>query len=432
MTVNDRLRAATEAVTAFMVEPRPLQLPPEPAQTAQASGNHRKAGGWHTSWLIPLTAAAAVIAVAAVLVVVRNLPTHRQAGAPPTHQLVLPAVPGFYVALGQQRKDLSVPLVVGDIRTGKRIATISPPSHATFSGVTGAADDQTFVVDLTVYSQRDGHRISSHSWELLRLASGTAQSVQLSSLPIKAPLTQAEILGLALSPDARTLAVMFQPNALAYAPGSSPAPGPVTLQTYSLGTGGLLHSWTRPWNGGMVNVTPDSDNSAGLSWTSNSRTLAFTDPEAGGQPSLRALQVDSPGDNLLAASRNVFVLPSDSCYLPVLTPDGKAVLCGAGLTGPSCGKNSVGFDAYSTMSGGTGPSHLERVIYRYRGSCAQMWPSVVSAGSASTVIGVLRVISVVDHTAHVSVIGGVLTPGSFTPFRVALPSSVITSGGLAF
>jgi hypothetical protein len=61
-----------------------------------------------------------------------------------------------------------------------------------------------------------------------------------------------------------------------------------------------------------------------------------------------------------------------------------------------------------------------------------VWTGVLSAGSASTVIGVLRVFSESGHTAEVSVIAGVLTRGSFTPFRVALPSSVIPSGGLAF
>jgi hypothetical protein len=39
-------------------------------------------------------------------------------------------------------------VVVADMRTGKRLATISPPAHDAFGGVTAAADDRTFVLDV--------------------------------------------------------------------------------------------------------------------------------------------------------------------------------------------------------------------------------------------------------------------------------------------
>jgi hypothetical protein len=417
-----------------MTEPRPLHLPQEPVPATQVSGNPRKPGRWRANWLVPLAAALAVIAVAATLVAIRNLPGSPPTGprpdAKPTGQPAARTPPRYYVTLGPQGKNFTLPLVAGDVSTGKRIATIIPPANATFSGVTGAADDRTFVVDLTRFSQRGGRRVSSHSWELLRLVPGAVPPVRLSPLPIKAPLTQAEIQGLALSPDAGTLALMFQPNVLSYVAGRPPVPGPITLQTYSLDTGRLLRSWTRPWNGAIVNVTPNTDNSAGLSWTSNSRTLAFTDPEAGGQPSLRALRVDSPGRDLLAASRIVFVLPSGHwpCYLPVLASDGREVLCGAGPSGVSCGKYQAEFDAYSTLSGGKGPVRLERVIYRHRGGCTQMFATAASAGAA--VIGVFTAFSVVGHTSKVTLTAGVLTPSSFTPFRTALPD--LDTLGFAF
>ncbi len=83
MTVNDRLRATTNAVTASMREVRPLTLPPDAAplppdphpdrhrRRSPAAPGHRSRRwpGWG-SWLIPLAAAVAVIAVATTLVTV--------------------------------------------------------------------------------------------------------------------------------------------------------------------------------------------------------------------------------------------------------------------------------------------------------------------------------------------------------------------------
>ena len=83
MTVNDRLRAATEAVSASMREVRPLELPPDPHPHPRRHRRHRRrstAAPGHGlrrwpgfgSWLVPLAAAVAVIAVATTLVTVRD------------------------------------------------------------------------------------------------------------------------------------------------------------------------------------------------------------------------------------------------------------------------------------------------------------------------------------------------------------------------
>jgi hypothetical protein len=97
-----------------------------------------------------VTAAAAVIALAISLMAVRDIPNRR--AVPPAGPAPAADVPPYNVALQQTGKSLSSPegLVVGDTFTGARLATIPPPRGSTFAGVTGAADDRTFVVDTTL------------------------------------------------------------------------------------------------------------------------------------------------------------------------------------------------------------------------------------------------------------------------------------------
>ena len=80
MSIDDRIRVATEAFGATVREVRTLVLPdaaPAPVPRARPRWTHARRG-----WLIPLAAAIAVIAVAATLVAVRSLsaPAGPQAG----------------------------------------------------------------------------------------------------------------------------------------------------------------------------------------------------------------------------------------------------------------------------------------------------------------------------------------------------------------
>ena len=75
MTVEDRLRATTGAVTEAMRPVRPLTLPPgQPEGAASIRPRRGRLPRRWPGWLIPLAAAVAVIAVAATLVAVRDLP----------------------------------------------------------------------------------------------------------------------------------------------------------------------------------------------------------------------------------------------------------------------------------------------------------------------------------------------------------------------
>lgn len=470
MTVNDRLRATTDAVTASMREVRPLTLPPDPdplppdphphrhRRLSPAVPGHRSRRwpAWGT-WLVPLAAAVAVIAVATTLVTVRDASGPRPASpAPATAPAPWGAVPRYYVAVqpgASDDRDLDDadevnPVVVGDARTGRLLATLEPPKGGTFDGVTGAADDQTFVLDVRSVPGVIGSQHVSYGWYLLRITPGAADPVRLTRLPITDRFEDAVIHGLALSPDGRTLAVMFTPN---IADGGSP--GPTTLRTYSVATGKPLRTWTGTQPDGLVCFT--CANTVDLRWLANGRTLAFSYAEAVLPQAVRTLDLTSPGDSLDADSRAVFPITAadqSDCLNPLLSPDGHTVLCGT--TGSANGRDgcaSLGaqFDVYGSATG-----KLDRVLYRYRGSCGYASSSFVWAGSDTVAIGLLQLYtagppgqetvtngtSTTTHTVpkwNDELIFGVVSAGKFTRLKVTMRNqsqSVIAStpGLIAF
>ena len=220
MTVEDRLRATSLAITETMRQVRPLTLPPAPDPAAEGRRRVRPPRRWPPGWpgwLIPLAAAAAVIAIAAVLVAVRNLPgTHASPLQPVTSRpdVRISAIPRYYAMLSAPAGsavlmgNVSTSLVVGDLRTGKTLARLSPPAGTRFSGVTGSAGDRLFVVDAVAATK--GVICPPHSWYLLRVSPGAAQRATLTRLAIASDYTPAQVVGLALTPDAGTLAVMYQ------------------------------------------------------------------------------------------------------------------------------------------------------------------------------------------------------------------------------
>ena len=159
MSLEDRLRAAADATACTVRDVRPLELPAgSPLRLP-----HLRLGRRWAMWLAPVTAAVAVTALAVALVGVRdarNVPP--VPSVPAVNSTAAATLPAYYVALddplgtafsganpGIPRPGGSIPdhvgLAVGDIGTGKRLVTIKPPKGLTFVGVTGAADDRTFV-----------------------------------------------------------------------------------------------------------------------------------------------------------------------------------------------------------------------------------------------------------------------------------------------
>ena len=137
MTPAERVvRAATRAYGETVTEVRPLDLA---AAASQANGAPPRRKRRFPAWLAPVAAAAAVVALAVSLVIVRNIPARPAPAAG--------GVPRYYAALTPQaRQEFQTLPVVLDTLTGARLATLTPARGHWFTAVTAAADDRTFVV----------------------------------------------------------------------------------------------------------------------------------------------------------------------------------------------------------------------------------------------------------------------------------------------
>jgi hypothetical protein len=319
---------------------------------------------------------------------------------------------------------------VGDSRTGKVLTTVKPPARLTFVGVTGAADDRTFVIDAasaTEVTKANHVAQGTHAWYLLRLAPGTPHPATLTRLPIAALADSDQIDGLALSPDAGTLAVLYQTGAL------SGSPGPYTLRTFSLSTGKTLRTWTAPAGKGPFAVTSvaGADNEVGLTWTADGRTLAFVFPPFAWPDYERTLNVTRKGTSLLADSRSVLAIPGnqDNCVSLLLSSDGRTMVCGTmGNATGGCRQQEPQFDLYSTATG-----KLTRVLYRYQGSCASASADLVWAGDGGTAIAVIEAFHSTRQRTTIDYTVGLLTPAKFTPLHVPVPGGYgFDTGTLAF
>jgi hypothetical protein len=419
-SVADRTRAAMDAITSQVDSAPPLPLPPP----AVAGRRWRAPSPWRRwgLWLTPAAAAAAVIALAVSLVIVRDA-GHRAPTASPA------AVPRYYVALpGLLYPGITAQgarnAVVGDTFSGKRPATVPAPAGWTFVSVSAAADDLTFVVGAS--QNRTAVATDASRWYLIRLTPGSAHFATLRELPIPPPERPGFIpTSMALSPDGTMLALMqgmFPPQ----------------LRIYSTATGALLHTWSTSLRGtanfGTSVFSP--------SWTSDGRQLAFQ--ESG--KNIRLLQVNQ-GHDLLADSRVVWSMPASPgrpagvtatrpfgcnrdyslATLPSLlvTGDGKTVVCGASgvFRAPgSSSRNDVcpaippwnegGVVEYSTATG-----KVTRTLYRSQSNCVPTSSPVQllwTSDSGDAAIGYFQFCSLACSGPTVKRFG-VFTAGKFTP-----------------
>jgi hypothetical protein len=309
-----------------------------------------------TLWAVPLAAAAAVIALAVALVVVKDLPS---GSAPhptvPTYPSTA-GVPTYYVApqtVCRKEKCDPTSLVVGNTLTGARLDTLSPPPDATFEAASAAADDRTFVTD-TVGFPLSATAAQHVTWYLITIAPGSSTPVRRTRLLIPAGPTGAHVQSIALSASGRELAVAYHQG--------PESPGTIVLRTYSITTGRLLRSWSTNADvrlgvlGYIQNVQTNNE----LSWVDGDRAVAFTtsgllsqNASAAAQPTnVRVLDVNARGDDLLADSQVVWSIPDPlgktptptSCGwepYPSLAADGKTVLCTSLTSTPmGTGKNA--------------------------------------------------------------------------------------------
>ena len=424
MTVEDRLRATANALSGTMREVRPLALPPQRPGRAAAPRQPRRWPGW----LVPIAAAAAVIAVAATLVAVRGA----QTGAPSSpgtaaHSAVVvsSAIPDYYVELGPSKPGAAghPDARVADDRTGQLLADVKAPAGLVFDGVAGATDDRTFVLNAVSASTTfasDSPPPGRQTWFALRLAPGTAHPATLTRLPITALLDSDQIKALALSPDASTLAVLYRTNV------SLGTGGPFRLQTFSVSTGRALRTWTAPASGTSTVTTPP-DEGGGLSWTPDGGTLAFMWFGPTWHSYLRTLTVARTSGSLLADSRAVFSNQGnqDDCFTVLLAPSGRTLFCGtAGNALAGCHAQEPQFKLYSAVTG-----RLARILYTYPGNCQGAVAIPLWAGPDNTAIAMLQMTyDTKNGAARNTWTIGVVSPGTFTPLRV--PASLDEGPGL--
>lgn len=416
MTVEDRIRAATRARVELVRDIRPLEVPGRlPRRGLRAARSRRLIG-----WLAPVTAAAVVVALAIALVSVRQA---RHDGGIPGPVRVTPAsaatIPRYAVFISPALPaGTPAAATVTDTRSGAVLATVRPPAHRAFAGVTGAADDRTFVVDTV---PRTGHPRGTHVWYLLRFTTGTGHRAWLTRLPIAGPPDSVQIQGLALSPDGRTLAALFLP-------GNAPT-DPVTLRTYSLATGHALRTWTDPAAKAAAELVPNPENIAALSWAGE-RTLAFRYPVGAWPDYVRMLNTASKSSDFVTASRSVLADPGDRhhCASLLTATDGRTVGCGTlGNAAGGCVKEEPEFTLWSTATG-----KVTRVLYRYKGSCQAAFADILWAGPDGTMIGVIAAYTISGKQEHTKVTAGLISHGRFTPLHLPVSSDATIAGDIAF
>jgi hypothetical protein len=365
VTVEEQLRAAGRAVTDQVRDLPRLTLPPTavPARHRRNRGPHRRPR-W-SAWLIPLAAGAAVAVIAATLVAVRDIPstTHRPAAKPAASSSAAAttrpvtyseALPRYFVSLSgpaiTSLTNWSKPtsLLVGETRTGKVVARIAGRSSLSFIGVSGAADDRTFVVEgIPVSGSQPGFWLSvPRIFYLLRLDPNTGLPGALVRLPIAPTPAFTKVDGLALSPDGTRFAVLYQ---VGRSNGGYPYTGPFVLRTYSVATGKLLRAWTGrdPRHGSYASADDRPvDSNSTLSWTTDGQQVGFTFSSSnGGGRYLRVVDMRSPGKDLFADSRIVVGGKGpDHCNVFTLTGDGRSAVCGAYL--PESAPAAASLDAW--------------------------------------------------------------------------------------
>jgi hypothetical protein len=371
----DQVRAATRIAAAVIT---PDKVPP--LRLHEAPGSHGLVPRPRRAWVAPLAVAAAVAIVIVGSVaagswlagsgngqsgvaggVKRGAAAYTGAGT----------VPAYYVALASPSYAAVRATATG--ATLARIATSTP-----FVGVTGAADDRTFVLDAQRQIVGDNVRwLGQPAFYMLRLSASGAElsltRLQVPALPKGIPVT-----GLALSPDGSKLAVAVDS-------GNNDQPEMQEIIIYTLATG-TVRTWFT--NGSADPVDPSGftgsgvDGSQTISWTADSRTLAF---DWGDQShvGVRLLDTAASGDNLMADSRLAVILgpPGPGSVSPakakdqvsqcvtdsIITPDGSAIICGYATTVMHSAHSydtTTGFIRYSAR---TGKVALVFGVFQFRG-----------------------------------------------------------------
>ena len=305
--LRDELKRVTDTVQPGQL--RPLWIP---------APGHR----WRRR-LLPLAAAAAVIAVAvsAVLVAGPKL-TPVPAAAP-----VTAAVPRHYLTFtfvpDKQFHDLPVTeAVIRDTASGKITGTvkITTKSFPASVAADAASDGRSFILAIAENAPKDEYRF-------FRLpVSASGKPGHLTEFPAYPVPVNAYLAGIALSPDGTRLAVSFS-----YGLGATNS-GPAKYMVGAVEVINLVTGTVRTWTATMQQghwYQPGQP-----SWADGNRMIAFTWQQAKSMSNnamtmegVRLLDTTAPGNNLADAR---MIMPkkavSGTINSVLITPDGRDVL----------------------------------------------------------------------------------------------------------
>jgi hypothetical protein len=332
-STEERLRAATRAAAATVPpgSAPPLRLPGGPAAGPLAGG-----GLGRRRWLRALTPLAAAAAVAAVVIasltLTSGVPTSSNGPASPARSAALSGVPPYYVALAGQ-PDAPEHAVIRASATGAVLATVQPPRpYGSFTFVSGAADDRTFVLaaqrwwNVTSGTQGEDAQQRDNTTPVVffRLRfdprTRTAQLTRLSHVAGSA----ARLAGIGLSADGTRLALDLHQ---------------AEIEIVSLATGSSQR-WVWPGTTRSPGTWVGNDKPDGqpFSWTADGRILAFQFwTQSGGITQVRLLDTTSPGGSLRATRAAVsFVghgqVKTGPIGNSIITPDGTKIVTVASRT----------------------------------------------------------------------------------------------------
>ena len=311
--LREELKRAAERVQPELL--RPLQVP-----TRRPSWRPR---------LLPLAAAAAVIAVITAGALVAGLTTahtpaaQKPAARKPAVSGSVPAsLPRFYVTTSSGPDGRGIQAVVRASASGQVTGTVPVPSAipvewadsgGTF--VTAAADDRSFIIGVQGGEEPTKSGMDLRLFRFAISAAGKpGHLTELAAAPVRNETTE----GIALSPDGKLLAVSLMSNS-----GGNSDP---TIQVLNLATG-ATRTWTAPTRNYPYLIGPPS-------WADGSRMIAFTwlrSTQSGLMSAPRGIQlldITAPGDNLAAGKLIVArgVVAAGSIVSAQITPDGRDVI----------------------------------------------------------------------------------------------------------
>jgi hypothetical protein len=331
--LEDQLRKAFRAKASDITPPPPpLELQPRPGLDPAA---RRGSGGFGTPLhrrLVPLAAAAAVLAVVAGVLAVGSLrPAHQKPPLVPPTAPIQSSVPPYYVTLTSVRPmplhepqawPVRTTATVRATSTGAVIASVVPTRPYTeFVNVSAAADDRYFLL-VAQYGKVFGG-IYHDAFFMLRIdptAADPAARTSLTRLPAVALPGDDQLLSMALSPDGRRLAVVAMHFGKKKVGHKTEGTATTYLRVYNLVTGR-----SRTWGGVIPGAGGPGPWTGGLSWRQDSRFLAVV---VGEQPlQLRLLNVTAPGQAFAQDSKPL-AAPRGPCWSfcsADITPDGDMI-----------------------------------------------------------------------------------------------------------